>query len=45
MDDIKKGKFYHELDTDYQHTREQIINRWKNDPLTKTYQKLKGELI
>ncbi len=45
MDDIKKGKFYHELDTDYQHTRDQIINRWKHDPLSKAYQKLKGELI
>jgi ketol-acid reductoisomerase len=43
--DIKNKKFYTETEIDHTKLREKILNRWKHEHLSETFNKLKHELI
>jgi ketol-acid reductoisomerase len=43
--DIKNKKFYKETEIDHNELRTKILNRWKHEHLSETYNLLKNELI
>jgi len=43
--DIKNKEFYKEVEADADQIRAQVVNEWKNEELTQTFEKLKKELI
>ncbi len=43
--DIKNKEFYKEVEADADQIRASVVNEWKNEELSKTFEKLKQELI